>query len=195
MEQTRDGRSARAERTRTAIVDALLTLLDEGDVKPTAERVATRAGVSERSVFQHFSDREALFEAAAARQYERVAPKLVAIPRELPLSERIDTFVDQRVRLFDMIAGVRRGAVLIEHESEVVANRLSAVRAAKKTEVVRLFESEIDAVPEPEREALRAALATASAWTAWESLRFHQGLDTETSRAAMRRSLAALLGE
>ncbi len=77
MEQTRDGRSVRAERTRTAIVDALLSLLDEGDVKPTAERVASRAKVSERSVFQHFSDREALFEAAAQRQYERVMPKLV----------------------------------------------------------------------------------------------------------------------
>lgn len=194
MEQTRDGRSVRAERTRTAIVDALLSLLDEGDVKPTAERVASRAKVSERSVFQHFSDREALFEAAAQRQYERVIPKLVSIPRELELSRRIDTFVDQRARLFEMIGGVRRGALLIEHESEVVANRLSSVRAAKKAEVGRLFEAEIEAVPAPERDALVAALATASSWTAWESLRFHQGLDLDTARAALRRTLAALLG-
>src|SRR5215208_6794482 len=79
-----DGRTARAERTREAVVEALLELLDGGDVRPTA----ARAGVSERSVFQHFRDREALFEAAARRQYERVAPTLRRIDPELPLEQR-----------------------------------------------------------------------------------------------------------
>ena len=65
-----------AERTREAVVEALLSLLDEGELSPTAERVAERAAVSERSVFQHFSDREALFGAAATGQFERVAPQL-----------------------------------------------------------------------------------------------------------------------
>ena len=58
--EQRDGRTVRAERTRQALVDALLSLLDEGQLQPTAERIAVRAGVSERSVFQHFPDREAL---------------------------------------------------------------------------------------------------------------------------------------
>ena len=58
---TQDGRTARAERTREKVVDAVLELLDGGDVRPTAERIAKRAGVSERTVFQHFADREALF--------------------------------------------------------------------------------------------------------------------------------------
>ena len=43
----RDGRTVRAERTRQALVDALLSLLDEGQLQPTAERIAVRAGVSE----------------------------------------------------------------------------------------------------------------------------------------------------
>ena len=57
----RDGRTVRAERTREAVVTALLALLEEGELSPTAERVAERAHVSERSIFQHFGDREALF--------------------------------------------------------------------------------------------------------------------------------------
>ncbi len=69
---SKDGRTVRAERTRQAIVDALLTLLDEGELRPTAERIAERAEVSERSVFQHFPDREALFEAVARQQWERI---------------------------------------------------------------------------------------------------------------------------
>ena len=38
-----DGRAARAARTRAAIVDALLALLEEGDLQPTANRIADRA--------------------------------------------------------------------------------------------------------------------------------------------------------
>lgn len=43
------------ERTRQAILDALLTALGEGDLSPSARRLARRAGVSERSIFVHFA--------------------------------------------------------------------------------------------------------------------------------------------
>src|SRR5262245_41977092 len=138
-ELARDGRSVRAERTREAVVEALLELLDEGDIRPTAERIAARAGVSERSVFQHFSDRESLFEVAARRQYERVAPTLRRIDRELPLAARIEEFTAQRARLYETVSGVRRGALLIEYESPTVARRLNEVRAAKAKEVEQVF--------------------------------------------------------
>src|SRR3546814_6231042 len=55
-----DGRTLRAMRTREAIFDATFSLIDEGDLRPTAPRVAERAGVSVRSVFQHFDDLESL---------------------------------------------------------------------------------------------------------------------------------------
>ena len=51
-----DGRLARSARTRHAVVDALLDLLGEGDLRPTAARIAERAGVSLRIVFHHFED-------------------------------------------------------------------------------------------------------------------------------------------
>jgi len=92
----RDGRTVRAERTRQALVDALLALLYEGQLQPTAERIAARAGVSERSVFQHFADREALYQAVAVQQYERIVPTLDPIDVSLPLPERIEAFAAQR---------------------------------------------------------------------------------------------------
>src|SRR3989337_396996 len=90
----RDGRTVRAERTRQALVDALLALLYEGQLQPTAERISARAGVSERSLFQHFADREALYQAVAVQQYERIAPTVVPVDLSLPLAERNDAFVD-----------------------------------------------------------------------------------------------------
>jgi TetR/AcrR family transcriptional regulator, regulator of autoinduction and epiphytic fitness len=184
-----DGRNARAERTREKVVDAVLELLDAGDVRPTAERIAERAGVSERTVFQHFSDREALFEAVGDRQAERVLPTLQVIPAELPLPERIERFTDQRAQLLERLSGVRRGALLMEPESPAVAEGLAMARRLKAAEVERVFSAEIAAEPE-----LRAPLISATAWTAWEGLRRHQGLSERDAREAMRTTLERLLG-
>jgi AcrR family transcriptional regulator len=186
--RTEDGRTVRAERTRTKVVDALLELLDEGDVRPTSERIAGRAGVSERTVFQHYADREALFQAVSARQYERVMPTVTAISPDLPLAERIDRFTEQRARLLEMLSGVRRGALLMEPDSEVVAGGLALARRLKAAEVERVFGPEIAASPE-----LRAPLVSAAAWTAWEGLRRHQGLDEDQARAAVKLTFERLL--
>jgi TetR/AcrR family transcriptional regulator of autoinduction and epiphytic fitness len=195
MQATRDGRTVRAERTRQALVDALLSLLYEGELRPTAERIAARAGVSERSLFQHFADREALYQAVALQQYERVAPTLEPIDVTLALPERIDAFVAQRARLLEEVTPVRRAALLLEPESEVVSGWLQSTRRQKAREVERAFGAELDELGRRERDTVLAALVAASAWTSWESLRAHQGLSVERAQAAMRRAVASLLGE
>ncbi len=105
-EQT-DGRTVRAQRTRQALVDALFTLLEEGELRPTGERIAERAGVSERSVFQHFPDRESLFEAVALQQWERVVTGTVPVDASLPLDERIEAFASQRCAVLEQVTPVR----------------------------------------------------------------------------------------
>jgi TetR/AcrR family transcriptional regulator, regulator of autoinduction and epiphytic fitness len=193
-EKSRDGRTVRAERTRRALVDALLSLLDEGMLRPTAEQIAARAGVSERSLFQHFRDREQLFEAVARQQYERVMPTLQPVDASLPLAERIERFTEQRAQLYELIGGVRRAALLIEHESPSVAGWLDTARRAKAAEVERVFRRELDAFPADERDPRRAALVALCAWPAWESWRTHQRLGVARSRAAMSAAIATLLG-
>ena len=195
MQATPDGRTVRAERTRQALVDALLSLLYEGELRPTAERIAARAGVSERSLFQHFADREALYQAVALQQYERVAPTLEPIDLTLPLPERIDAFVAQRARLLEEVTPVRRAALLLEPESEVVSGWLQSTRRQKAREVERAFGAELEEFGRRERDTVLAALVAASAWTSWESLRAHQRLSAERAQAAMRRAVASLLGE
>jgi TetR/AcrR family transcriptional regulator, regulator of autoinduction and epiphytic fitness len=193
--EPRDGRTVRAERTRRALVDALLALLDEGELRPTAERIAERAGVSERSLFQHFRDREQLFEAVARQQYERVMPTLQPVDASLPLSDRIDAFVEQRARLYELSKGVRRAALLLEPDSGAVAGWLATARKAGAADVERVFRAELERVPEEERPVVLAGVVSAAAWSAWESYRFHQGLGVARARAAMRATIAALVGE
>src|SRR5690349_14408846 len=107
-----DGRSARAERTRTAIVDALISLLEEGDLQPTANRIADRAGISLRLIYHHFGDLESLYRAVGARTNERLLARTHRVPIDLPLERRIDELVAQRADVLEWLSPVMRAAQL-----------------------------------------------------------------------------------
>src|SRR5262245_66569994 len=67
-----DGRVRRGQRSGQAIVEALVGLVGDGILEPTAQQVAARAGVGIRTVFRRFSDMESLFAEMSARvQAER----------------------------------------------------------------------------------------------------------------------------
>ena len=188
-----DGRVARSRRTRTAIVEALVSLLEEGNPQPTVEEIAERASVAPRTVFQHYSDREALFTAVSDAREAHLSALMGTIEPAAPLDRRIDEIVAQRARVFEWIAAVRRGALLMEPFSDSVHAALESFRAAKRDELARVFAAEIAARPEPERPALVAALGVAGSWSSWDALRVQQQLGVEEASAALALTLRALL--
>jgi len=190
-----DGRLARSAGTRTAVVDALLALLHEGDLRATAPRIAERAGISLRSVFQHFPDMEAIYAAVADRQTVRIRAMTRPIAASESLSKRLAAFVAQRTRVFEAIAPVRRAALLMEPFSPEIAKRLRQARATARREVERVFAAELAARGPARRRDLLAALDVASSWSTWEPLRAHQGLPPERARKVMVHMLSALLSE
>jgi AcrR family transcriptional regulator len=171
----------------------MLELLYEGELRPTAERIAERAGVSPRSLFQHFPDREDLYAAASQRQYERLAPQFPPVPADGPLDERIEAFAAQSARFNETVTPVRRAAILMEPFSETVADRLRWVRDLVRMESERVFGNELDECEPAGRRELAAAVAAVTAWPMWESLRAHQRLSAEAAEAVVRLTLEALL--
>lgn len=188
-----DGRTARAVRTREAVVEALLSLIEEGNLRPTAHEIADRAGVSLRSVFQHFSDLDTLFSLAAKRHIERYYLTLEPIPTDLPLGERVDALVAQQCGLFEDVTPVRRAASIMEPFSEEI---LSQVRRGQQTArgiVSRLFEQELARMDDADRRAALDALAAAASWNFWDTLRRLQGLSVPRAGEALRRLYLSML--
>src|SRR4051794_30043377 len=188
-----DGRVARSHRTRAAIVEALVALLEEGNPQPTVEEIAARASVAPRTVFQHYPDREALFAAVGAHREAHLQLLMGSIDAEAPLAQRIEAVVAQRARVFEWIAAVRRGALLMEPFSESVHASLESFRAAKRAELARVFATELAERPECERASLAAALGAAASWSAWDALRTQQALAVDEASAALALTLRALL--
>jgi AcrR family transcriptional regulator len=190
-----DGRAARAERTRNAVVDALLDLIEAGELQPTAQAVAERAGVSLRIVYHHFEDPAKLFAAAAARHSARIVADVQPVSATGPLPTRLDAFVALRARIYQRVFNVRLAARLVEHGSPLVAQTLRFVRALKREEAERVFERELGALPPPLRRDRALALGAVTSFNTWESLRAHQQLTVEEARRVWRGMIAAILKE
>ncbi|MEJ6739489.1 MAG: helix-turn-helix domain-containing protein [Actinomycetota bacterium] len=69
-----DGRTARRDRGRTAVLEAALELFEEENLEPTPEQIALRAGVSARSVYRYFEDRDQLVRAIIAHKQLKILP-------------------------------------------------------------------------------------------------------------------------
>ncbi|MEH0934530.1 TetR/AcrR family transcriptional regulator [Micromonospora psammae] len=187
-----DGRTARAARTRSAIVEAHLALIDEGDLRPTGERIAERAGVSLRTLWTNFKDMEGLFAATGQRVDERQATLYRPIPPELPLARRIAEFCAQRVRLLEVLAPSARASALREPFSPQLRRNREAAIARVRDEIEQVFAPEL-AYAGPGRGQLLDALTVASTWSTWSMMRDAMGLDVDTARDTLARTVGALL--
>ncbi|MEJ7585254.1 MAG: TetR/AcrR family transcriptional regulator [Acidimicrobiales bacterium] len=188
-----DGRTARAMRTRDAIVASCVALVDAGDLRPTAPRIAEGAGVSVRSVFQHFDDLETLFDMVADQVLGRLAQLYEQIDPTLPLDDRIDRFVRQRRSLLEAVTPIRRAAALHAPFSRVITKRLRAGHDFLRADIATVFADQLQVVRPGAREQLLDVLDTAVSWPTWESLRTLNGRDSDEAAAVLRRMLTMAL--
>src|SRR6201999_4043004 len=98
------GRGDRVARTREAIVSSTLTLAMEGEVAPIVRDIAKLAGVSARTVFQHFADTAELYVAVLGRVLTKLSgaePQPVATNGAL--DERISEVIGQRAGRYEKL--------------------------------------------------------------------------------------------
>ena len=185
-----DGRAARSARTRRAIVDAMRALHHEGDLRPTAPRIAERAGVSVRTVWQHFDDLETLLGEAGRRDLEIARSFVTPIDPSLPTDARVAALVEQRTKMFEEMAPPWRAArVHVPFSAQLQTNRDTLMDLARE-QVAELFAPELAAAHDPE--AMLDALHVASSWAKWESLRTDAKLDVARAKNALRLWLSQL---
>ena len=103
-----DGRKSRTARSRLAICEACLDLVQEGVLQPSADEIAERAGLSRRSVFNHFADLAELYDAVVEVGTLRYAPLLEEISAVEPIAQRVDHLVRVRSKFLEATAAFTR---------------------------------------------------------------------------------------
>lgn len=191
-----DGRRASRDRNRLAVVDALLDLYAEGNMRPGADEVAKRAGLSRRSVFRYFDDLDDLDRTAIARQQERVRPLWdVRNLGEGTLAERCEAVAAMRSKLFETVGPAARVSRMRAPIHPVIARELGESRKLFIRQVERQFAPELDGLAPEARRRLVAALDVACSFEAFDLMRVAHGMDVAEIRESMAAALSALLGQ
>ncbi len=186
----------RAVRSRDALCDAFLALVGEGCLRPAADDIAERAGLSRRSLFHHFKDLAELYDAAYELGMKRAAPLVAQIPPELPLAERLALLIDSRCKFLEVTLPFHweLTARALVGPAQEQARRSSIARLREETRALRpVFQRELEHLSARERGEVVQSMATAISHPTWGYLRSTLRLSYRAARGVVERSLRALL--
>ncbi len=175
-EPVSDGRRQRSERSRRAITEALLSLIAEGVLVPTAQQVSERAGVGIRSVFRHFSDMESLFVTADELNRAKYQNLFAGGDRNGPLDKRIEHAVEQHA-----VAYEAAGHVFLSTTSQLWRYEILQEQYARAQRQIRRdledWLPELKDLPADRREMVDML----ASFECWHRLRETQGQSRKTS--------------
>jgi AcrR family transcriptional regulator len=183
-----DGRRARSRSSRSKIVEAMLHLVGNGDVAPSAARVADIAGVGLRTVFRHFDDMDALYREMSAVIEERVLPIIAQPLMGSNWKAKMSEIADRRAIVFETILPYRISANLKRFQSSYLMQ-----------DYQRLLKAEADGIeallPESAKKDTvgMRGLNVILSFQTWRLLRHDQGLSTDDARHVIKRLLTDAL--
>lgn len=171
VSRLQDGRIIRGLKTRQALIQATLDLIQAGDVEPTSAAIATIAGVSSRALFQHFTSLAdlyaAAFDLAVSRAFDRHRP----IDTAAPLSNRIELLVADRAQLFEEWLPVWHFAERVRSVAPAVGSGVAELRRALRERLAAWFEAELNNLDPGSHDLVLDSLDLAFGLDSWMNMR------------------------
>ena len=189
-----DGRTARRDRNRLAVLDAVLELFAEGNLDPGVHEVADRSGVSLRSVYRYFEDLDELVTAAIDRHLQQVRPLFEMDGLgEGPLPQRVERFAERRVRLFEAVRVIYRASRVRAASDPQVQRDLMDTQQWLASQTQQMFAPELRAMDEPTATDTERVIDLCTQLDALDHLRHTCGLGRDEAVAFLQRTLTRIL--
>ncbi len=192
--QPLDGRRARRQRNRDALVEAWLDTVADGDLEPSIATVAERSGISYRSVFRYFENINELFVVAADRYRARRSHlATIADIGAGAFDDRVDRFVEHRITYYDAMGPLATAARMRAPVREDIRDQLDEVRSGLRQQMDKHFAGELGRLSAREAVSVRSAIDTLCSQEAYDMMRTSQGLTREQSADVMGQTIRRLL--
>lgn len=180
-------RATRAEETRRQILEAIAEELSDGSITElSVARVAKRAGVSEPTVYRHFPNREAMFDALDAHVNQKLA--VPELPEEI---DDLAPFVERLFAAFDAERELVRGLMVARLGVEWATHQ----RARRIARLQPVLDRLVDGLPASEARAATAVIRYLQSSRAWKAFADDFGMDGREAGAACAWATQALLTE
>lgn len=183
-----DGRTTRGQTNKKLIVQALLGLIREGFVSPTAEMVSARAGVGLRTVFRHFKDMETLYREITGEVDAIVAPVIATPVQGETWKEKLMHAIERRANMFEQLAPIQAANLIHLHESKFLRDRQAQSVALQRMLLKAFMPAHVI-----ENKAVFETLDLLLSIESWLRLRREQQLSVEEAKNVLRNSISKLI--
>jgi len=162
--------------------------MEDGDLSPSAARVAEVAGVGLRSVFRHFDDMDSLYQAVSERVSAQVMPLLREDVGGETWKERVTRIVERRTTIFERIHPFRLSASYKRFQSAFLTEEYRRTLQLEASTVEVLLPQHV-LVDTLSTRSIKAILSFQN----WHALRFEQDLSVEAAREFVAHLLQSIL--
>lgn len=184
------GRAEAAQGTRQRILRSAFELTWERlAVQVTLEDVATRAGVSVKTVLRHFGSREGLFAALEESVIREIRAERAAPPGDVVAA--VHAIFDHYELRGDGVLKML-GQELFD---DTYRDRMDIGRRMHREQIVEVFAPQLSTRPPTEREALVDLLVVATDVYTWKLLRRDRGLDRNSAEERVLQLVARILAD
>jgi AcrR family transcriptional regulator len=167
-----DGRRLRSERSKQAIIDAALALMEEGNLIPTAQQISDRARIGIRSFFRHFEDMESLFATIDDRIRDATEELYLGGDRDGTLEERILHAIERRAEGYEHQRNMILSTTAQLWRSETLRKNYARYQRGLRKDLDDWL-PELKQLTRSQREAVDAL----ASFEMWHRLRYHQRLN------------------
>jgi AcrR family transcriptional regulator len=179
-------RSAHRDLTRGRILDAALELLETEEAEQlTIAGIAAKAGVTERTIYRHFSTRDELFAA--------VWPRMQGMVRSRGFPKTAAALIEQPLHLFPNF-DEREGPIRASVFSKAGRELRLAVNEERQAAFLACARDAWPKRKDQEARNLAAVLQLLDSAYAWALLKDHWGMDGREAARAVSDAIAVLVG-
>jgi len=189
-----DGRSLRRERNRQDIVDALLGLIENGETEISAALIASKAGLSERSIFRYFDDVNDLYRSVCDLAFSKeIEYALIDDAGVGSLDTKIENFVNQRVRIYTMNEKIAPAARSFAFKNPIIKNQLVVGRKLLRTQIIKHFARELSMFDKQQQQVAVAIIDSLTTFEYYDMMRSDQKMSVQTIKSVLTESIRKAL--
>ncbi|OYY90546.1 MAG: TetR family transcriptional regulator [Sphingomonas sp. 28-66-16] len=166
----------------------MLELVREGDVAPSAARVAETAGVGLRTVFRHFDEMDTLYREMSDIIEAQVMPITLRPFEATDWRDRLREMADRRIGIYETIMPYRISASVKRFQSDFLMQGYHKALELERTSLHAILPAAVIAMT-----AEASAIEVTLSFQCWRRLRHDQGLAIDAARAVVHTLLEAML--
>ena len=183
-----DGRRLRSRDSKRKIVTAMLELVREGRIAPTAEEVAQRANVGLRTVFRRFKNMESLYAEMSVAISEQVAPIIDEALANDDWISNLQQLVARRARVYEVVMPYRVAADVLKFQSSALLTHHRQIVSDERKRLLSVLPQTV-----MDDQALIEALEAILSFDMWNQLRNDQRLSASEASGVVKRIVTSLL--